>query len=266
MREYATYLARKCIVKEPGLRTLSSILDLFKIAKTKGSKIIKISERTTIIRRGSYNGHLIEVVALSPSEESEKKYIERLFDYIPKSGLSPISDLKDDDHNLVSSAIWCQIDDQKFIFGSDLENGFSDQSGWNGVLNDIDAPDLSVNFVKIPHHGSPNAFQKETWESFSKSAKPISIVTPYSKGHPPLPDPKILEKISAFSKSVYVTSKSTLEKPQKIYKNIPFEQSYGIENWSYIKFPQQVGYVSTSMKPDGINTCKVVLEKPAYKI
>jgi hypothetical protein len=265
LREYGLYLSRKSLVNEPGLKSLSYIFSTIKKAQRQGANVVKISERTQIIRKRDYQGHVIEMVALSPSEESVKAYCKLLYDYIPKDNFSTIKNVTDKDHNLVSTAIWCQIDGENFIFGSDLEFGRSDNSGWRGVLKNIDSPDLSTSFVKIPHHGSSNAYDDSVWSAFSNSVKPISVATPYSKTHAPLPDPKILDKIKKFSKDVYVTSKATTENPKKIYGDIPFENSYGIKAWSYIKQPQQIGYVNTSFSTNGKANHKITLKKPAFK-
>ena len=265
LREYRTYLARKNIISEPGLKSLAFILRQFKEAKERGSNIVKISERTEIIRKNTYKGHEIEMLALSPSEDSVRTYCELLHEYIPKNDSSPITNLSDKDHNLVSSAIWCKIDDKIFIFGSDLENGFSKHSGWEGVLNNIDSPELSPCFVKIPHHGSPGAYHDAIWKKFSMKSKPISVVTPYNKSSSPRPDRETLDNISKHSESVFVTSSVKFENPKKLYKEIPIEASYGINSWSYLKYPQQIGYIKALYSPADNSTGEIILKKPAHQ-
>jgi len=266
LREYRAYLARKSILSEPGLKSLAFILDHFKKAKEHGANIVKISERTEIIRKREFGDHIIEMIALSPSEDSIKAYCEKLYDCIPNDDSSPIKNIKDRDQNLISTAIWCKIDDRTFIFGSDLENGFSIHSGWNGVLNNIDSPNLSSSFVKIPHHGSPNAYDEKLWKAICKLGKPNSVVTPFSSTKKsPLPNRDVLEKIKDYSKEVYITSQAKLEKPKKIYKDIPFENSYGIRSWYYIKYPQQVGFVKAIISTKDNSVDRILLNKPAYK-
>jgi len=265
LREYRAYLAKKNILGEPGLKSLAFILTKFKEAKKHGANIVKISERTEIIRKKLFQGHNIEMIALSPSEDSINAYCQLLYDYIPTDNSSPIKSVSDRDHNLVSSSIWCKIDDKIFLFGSDLENGFSKYSGWNGVLNNIDSPELSPSFVKIPHHGSPNAFHKDAWQLFSQSGKPTSVVTPYNRTHKPRPDKTVLENIYGYSEAVYVTSMAKFENPKKLYKDIPLEISYGINSWSYIKYPQQVGYVKAVFSTENNSINKISVKKPAYK-
>ncbi|BBO83480.1 hypothetical protein DSCO28_40460 [Desulfosarcina ovata subsp. sediminis] len=264
-REYKAYLARKHLVNEPGIKSFASIVEKINKAKHKDANIVQISERTQIIRRNNYNNHEIEMIALSPSEESITKYCQLLYGLIPTDNQSPIKNISDKDHNLISSAIWCKIDNLVMIFGSDLEKGSSKYSGWRGVLNNRDCPDLSSSYVKIPHHGSPNAYSTQIWQSFSNSNNVISVVTPYNRSGSPRPDQKVLEKISEHSDSIYITSLAKFEDPKKFYKEIPFETSYGINSWDYIKQPQQVGYVKVSFSTSDNHDNKVFLKKPAYK-
>lgn len=265
LKEYASYLARKKILNEPGLKTFSDIFLLIEKAKKSGANIIKLSERKEVIRKGLYKNNTIEMISLSPSEDSEKKYIERLYKFIPKVKGASIKDLKDSEQNIISSAIWCEINNVRFIFGSDLENG-TNFSGWSGVLNNLDSPNLSATFVKIPHHGSPNAFNENIWKIFSNDSKvPVSVTTPYIKSRALRPDPVILKKISNYTKNIYVTSKFNFKSPQKIYNNVDLESGYGVIDWKYIKMPNQIGFVKTTIPLNNESEIKVVTKNPAYK-
>ncbi|MBC8444377.1 hypothetical protein H8D83_02205 [Candidatus Woesearchaeota archaeon] len=265
LEEYARYLIRKKIINEPGLLGLKNILDLFQKAKESGSNLMRLAERTQIIRKKHYGNHMIEMISLSPSENSEREYCERLYNCIPIDKPASIKDLKKSDQNLISSAIWCEIDDKRFVFGSDLENHSSRHSGWNGVLNNKDVPNLSALFVKIPHHGSPNAYNDNIWRVFSKDQKPLSVVTPYSKTTALRPDPNTIKNISKFSKDIYVTSRITFEKPQKIYKELDSTFVHGIESWKYIKLPNQLGFIKTTIQTNPDPDIEIFVKKPAYK-
>lgn len=262
LREYAAYLARKKIVGERGFKSLSFILDKIKQAKERGANVIKISERTEIIRKKQFGSHKIEMIALSPSEDSISRYCETLFQCIPKEKSDVIKAIKRSDQNLVSSAIWCKINNQVLIFGGDLENGVSLFSGWNGVLRNLDSPELAASFFKVPHHGSPTSYSENLWTTISPDKTTTSIVTPYNPSK--LPDSDILKKIKNHSNDVLITSKAKFEKPEKLYKKVPLKSSIGIKSWDYIKLPQQIGFVHLLLSCQDGSDKQVYLSKPAY--
>ncbi len=264
LREYRMYLAKKQTLREPGLVELASIFKKIKEAKENGANIVKLSERTEILRPKKYGENFLEMVALSPSEESVGKYIEVLFDAIPTKDGEYIYAVDDSSHNLISSAVYLKIDNVSLIFGSDLENGINEFTGWRGVLNNIDSPDLSTNYVKVPHHGSDGAFFKPIWEEFGKSNKIISVITPYNRLTNPLPRVEVIERIKEFSQKIAITSRVRTTRPAKIYNQRITQNLHGAKSWRYLVKPRQAGCVIATLSTIDGSLVDLKLTKPAY--
>ena len=264
IREYRTFLAKKHILGEPGLVSLANIFKKFAQAKKAGAHILNISERTEIVRRNMYGDQEIEIIALSPSEDSIKKYVQLLHKAILlKNGDFP-SEIKDREHNLLSSAILCKIGELSLIFGSDLEIGDNKYMGWKGVMRNPDSLDLAAHFVKVPHHGSENAFYEPIWKEFSKNNFPVSVITPYDRESDPLPRIKIIRKIANFSNTIAITAKTKTVSPNKIYDGKIVRNLHGVRSWRYLVKPDQIGCVKLSLSPSNGNVANIDLIKPAY--
>jgi hypothetical protein len=107
------------------------------------------------------------VTVLHPSEE-------RLRQLIRMSSVGP---------NRFSSAVLIDWGERSVLLGADLE-----RPEWVSL---VEAPRLSLgNPIKVPHHGSPGAFDK-TWvgdtATTPENASRRSLVAPFDK-HPKLPD------------------------------------------------------------------------------
>ncbi len=265
IREYRLFLAKKHLLSEPGLVELASIFKKFEQAKKAGAHILKISERTEILRRARYGSNEVEMIALSPSAESITRYVQRLHKAIPRKDGDFTGELEDADHNLLSSAIFCRVGDACLMLGSDLEIGENENMGWRGVLLNPDSPGLAAQFVKVPHHGSRNAFYERAWRAFSRNTFPISVITPYDRMFDPLPRAEVVEKISKFSNTTAITAKTKTARPEKIYGERIVRNLYGIKEWKYVVKPDQIGCVRVSLSPiSGAVSCMDIVN-PAYR-
>ena len=261
LREYRTYLAKKHVLRELGLTELANIFSAFKKARDCGAHICKISENTSLTPISEDN---IKIIALSPSEESENKYIEILHKSIPKKDGDTIPSLKDREHNLISVVLYIEINELRLVFGGDLENGNCNYTGWKGIINSPNFGDLSADFMKVPHHGSPNAFYKPIWDKISKNNRPFSVVTPYNRSTPPLPRTDILENIQNYSSHLAVTSKFRTSKPSKIYDSQVTKNMHGVIDWKYLVKPKKVGSVEAFFSSKTGNLVDYKIKNPAY--
>lgn len=265
IKEYREYLARKEFLDPPsGLRKFAAVLRKIAEAKDRRANIIRIAERTEIIRKMKYGKHEIEMIALSPSAESVKKYVELLFDAIPKEDGDSVKHLSDSHHNLLSSAIWCSIGNLRLVLGSDVERGDDNQTGWDGILNNIDCPDLSSHLVKVSHHGSSKAFHEPAWKIFSRDARPISIITPFTRLADPLPRDSELKKIAIYSNAVAVTARTEFVKPKRIYDRTILKHFRGVKKWQCILEHEESGYVHVSFSVDDGSVINFDTVPPAY--
>lgn len=264
LREYRAYLAKKGVLGEPGLRELGNIFKRFEEAKDKGAKIVRLSERTEIIRKGRYGDYDIEIIALSPSAESINQYVKLLYKAIPTKDGDVVKVIHDSHHNLLASALYCQIGQLTLILGSDLEIGNNDQTGWRGVLANKDSPDLSAHVIKVPHHGSENAFYAPVWQAFSQNNHLVSVITPYMRLSDPLPTLEILQKISHYSQVIAITTKTKSIEPRKRYGRTIIQQFQGVRKWHCLVDPRQIGFVDMDLCIDDGTIANLNVVKPAY--
>ncbi len=262
MREYREYLAKQAVSGEPGLRGLGIIFDMLKRAESSGATVIRLGQRTSIIRKDTYNGHTVEVLGLSPSARSIEKYRDILFKAIPVNDGDKITFVSDEEHNLLSASIWIEVDNIKVILGADLEAGSCDNTGWRGVLRDVDCPSLAANLVKVSHHGSENAIHIPVWEKFSESNKPVSVITPYDRAKEPLPREEALKVIKQYSSEVAVTSTTKFLKPKKVYPKDVVSNLRGVINWRCKQENNEYCFVDIDIANDGNYSIK--LGAPAF--
>lgn len=264
IREYRLFLAKKHLLSEPGLVELASIFKKFEQAKKAGAHILKISERTEILRKSRYGDNEVEMIALSPSAESVTRYVQRLHKAIPRKDGDSSGELEDADHNLLASAIFCRVGDACLMLGSDLEIGKNENMGWRGVMLNPDSLDLASQFVKVPHHGSKNAFFEPVWRVFSGKTSPVSVITPYERTSDPLPQAEVIKKISRFSNTTAITARTRTARPEKIYGQQIVRNLYGVKEWKYVVKPDQIGCFRISLSPiTGAVSCMDIV-RPAY--
>jgi len=269
LREYRAYLEKQYFLNNGVLlEKLGKILGKVEIAKGKGSQVIRIAERTEIIRRGNFGANDVEMLALSPSEESVRRYVEILFRAIPKLNGDKLKELSGSQHNLLAAAIWISFNKTRIILGSDVEQGDSNGlTGWSKIISSIDGPDLSAHFVKVSHHGSSNAFHRNAWEKHAANNFPIAIITPYVKLEIPLPTEDNIEQIAKYSHPVVVTSKHHLSHAKKIYARsvLKHTQMMGMRKLKIISEDQEISsWVSVSISSLNGSVVDCVAGSSAY--
>lgn len=165
---------------------------------------------------------------------------------------------------MLLSAIWCSIGSLRLVLGSDVECGDDNQTGWNGILNNIDCPDLSSHLVKVSHHGSSNAFHEPAWEIFSRDARPISVITPFARLADPLPQDSELQKIATYPNVVAVTTRTEFVKPKRIYDRTILKHFRGVKKWRCLLEHEKTGYVHVSFCVDDGSVINLDAVPPAY--
>ncbi len=187
-----------------------------------------------------------------------------LFKVIPTKDGEVFDVIHDSQHNLLASAIYYQIGQLKLILGSDLEIGNDDQTGWRGVLENKDSPELSAHVIKVPHHGSETAFYEPAWRAFSQHSQLASVITPYIRSSPPLPRGEILRKISKYSNDIAITAKTKVIEPRKRYDRTIIQQFQGVRKWGCLVEPGQIGSVIMDLCIDDGTIVRSDVVKPAY--
>jgi len=220
VRELTAYLTHRGIKGNPGAKKFSIILEAFNKAVSNGAERRYLGANTQIIpaQKRTVNGKpiKIEVLSLSPLAEDEEVYNNLLKDALVEPG-KELRQIPDRQHNLIASAIRIAVGKVVVILGSDVEKGESQNSGWHGIMNSIDSSNMCIKMLKVPHHGSPNAYCKNAWEEHCKLGKIISIITPYSRGVGPRPSEKDIKRISHYSEYIGITSQLKFLRPVDVY-------------------------------------------------
>jgi len=266
LRELAAYMVRRGVKGSPGAVSLSSVLKSLKRAVDNGAESRRLGAMTQIIPRQyvtlSGRNIEVEVLSLSPLAEDEEAYVDILRKAFQDQNRQIIG-IPDTDHNLIASAIWISAGQMVALLGSDVERGKNRSRGWRGIVGSIDGPDLAVKTIKVPHHGSSNAYYKEAWEEHSRNGKVTSVVTPYIRGKQPRPSKEDIERIGYYSIHVGLTTHVSYLRAVDVYdravaKRLP-------ENLRVIQPSKECGMITVRYDLQG-NAILHKAVRPAYWI
>ena len=143
----------------------------------------------------------IAITCIAPCEndieEYNNKYNECLAKAFKNKGLSNDFAIQSDLHNIISVALIIEFGSLKILLGGDVTN-----ESWQEIYKDERYPLLKSNlvFLKVPHHGSDGAYNKEIWDNWGKNYE--IIISPYNRSR--IPKTQILEKIMTHSSKIRV--------------------------------------------------------------
>jgi hypothetical protein len=155
-----------------------------------------------------------EVYALSPSDTAITLGFQEIGQLLPQPGM-PKRRAVAQSPNHVSVALWVIIEDLHILLGSDLEHVPDHRLGWKAVLLSPTKPSGRAHIIKIPHHGSSNAYCRDVWTQMGASA-PIGLLSPFSSGSLPLPTRKDLDLIRAHTPHIYITGSPNRGHPSQL--------------------------------------------------
>jgi beta-lactamase superfamily II metal-dependent hydrolase len=238
-------------------------------AKDKGSQLKDLSEMTLVFdkRIKTENDCFIDIrmMALSPSAESKVKYREELIKAINIEEGSFLVEKDCTDHNLISVALVLTVGNLQVVFGGDVEAGTNDETGWSGIVSNVNESPLWAHIVKVPHHGSENAHNDLAWERFCSRGKPIALVAPFLNGSVALPKESDIERIKALSQKVGVTGYTNLETRLKKYytRDVVRSIESTVRTMKIIERPAKPGLIRVRYTLDGKMTDHIA--KPPAK-
>jgi hypothetical protein len=146
-----------------------------------------------------------EVWSLSPSDKQKAAFLAQIAAQRPAVRKTKKRAAADDPNHL-SAVLLVRIGDDGILLGADLENHSDPELGWDSIINRKGGPQpIKALFFKIPHHGSQNAHNDNVWDELL-AAKPVAIVTPYSRLRDPLPTKADRDRILAKAEMSYCTS------------------------------------------------------------
>ncbi|MEW6376036.1 MAG: hypothetical protein AB1502_09660 [Thermodesulfobacteriota bacterium] len=150
---------------------------------------------------GSFNA---EVYALSPSDAAITLALREIGELLIPKAKTPKRRAIAQRPNHVSVALWVVAGNLHILLGSDLENYPDNRLGWLAIVLSRNRPRGHAFVVKVPHHGSSNAYCKEMWHEMVVP-NPIALLTPFASGVSPLPKEMDVAKIRTHTSQIYCT-------------------------------------------------------------
>jgi len=247
IRELKKYICRQTVAGRKVLSGFSEVLNTMENSPRKGSQTRRLSELTAIAETP-----YAKLIALSPSSSNIKKYMEKLFRAIPEVG-KPVLPMNDNEHNLISAALFLKFGKLQAIFGSDLETANDKSVGWNAIVYNDDCPEMWADFVKVAHHGSTNGYNSEAWEEHCKYGRPVAAITPFLKGSVCLPESDLLNLLKDKVSKLYLTSFPKYRTDINKYYRKDVERSIRnrTRNFKIIEYPDKAGFVRFRFNSDG---------------
>ncbi len=125
------------------------------------------------------------------------------------------------------------------ILGADLEAGNNPKAGWNAVM-DLPRVPHKATLVKVPHHGSNDAFHEGLWRELS-AEDALAIVTPLAKGANRLPGDEDIQRLFRVTSRVLLGAQPSLGKSHrdresaKILKRYHGRDVFELRGWGHIR-------------------------------
>lgn len=154
-----------------------------------------------------------EIFSLSPSDKAFGLSIREIGQLIPREN-APKRRIVAQYPNHVSVVLWVTIADYSILLGSDLENVADGDLGWKAVISSSTRPSAQALIVKVPHHGSRNAYSEHMWREMA-AREPIGLLTPYSRGNKPLPTGADIMNIQKHTSQLFITG-DVVRRPEKM--------------------------------------------------
>ena len=155
----------------------------------------------------------VRVTALSPSDAAvtlAKRELALLFPQEEGTRRRAVARRPND----ASVAIWISIGNRHFLLGADLETQPSDHVGWKAVVLSSNRPNARASVIKIPHHGSPNAYYREMWIEMA-GVNPIALIAPFASGTRSLPQTSDVARIRRHTDAIYCTGQPSGWRPPR---------------------------------------------------
>lgn len=179
-----------------GVRELIDCLSV--CAQRKVTPIFCIANRV-LGRNGS-----TELECLSPTDAD----IQQMLNDLPKLFADKVGRIPAPNRNDTAVALLIAANENLILLGADLENG-SPGRGWNAVCSDAWTRATQASLVKVPHHGSPNAFAENLWSDRILRTAP-AVIVPYARGVRKLPQLEDIARIREYNEEIYLAADNAL--------------------------------------------------------
>ncbi|RIK98931.1 MAG: hypothetical protein DCC71_20735 [Proteobacteria bacterium] len=155
-------------------------------------------------RAGSDTAVPVHIRSVSPSPGARRLGMKEIGAFLPrvketKRRAVPL------DPNQQSVAVWVQVGNTQALFGADLENSSDVHIGWQAVLRSPRLPSGQADILKVPHHGSKNAYCRDLWEA--KLISPATaLITPFASASRPVPNEADCARIALHTDRAFLTA------------------------------------------------------------
>jgi hypothetical protein len=106
--------------------------------------------------------------------------------------------------NASSVVVWITVGETSILLGGDLEVQSDATRGWTAVIGAEMRDGARATLVKIPHHGSTNAYDAEMWIQMLVE-NPIAVLSPFIWGRHGLPNTTERAVICAHTDRAFIT-------------------------------------------------------------
>lgn len=100
--------------------------------------------------------------------------------------------------------LWVEVADATILLGADLQETDEDETGWTAVIGCRRGTERRSEVFKVPHHGSPNAYQPLVWRDLLID-EPEAVLCPHHRGSNQLPSRDDLDRLCRLA-NVHVTA------------------------------------------------------------
>ena len=205
----------------------------------------------------------VEVHALSPSDAAMTLALREIGQLMPNAG-APKRRVISQTPNHASVALWIIIEDLNILLGSDLENHPPNNLGWKAVLLSKNRPAGRALVVKIPHHGSSDAYNRDMWDQMVLS-DPIALLTPFASGVKPLPSTTDIGRIRKHASQIYCTGQPSGSHPPRRDRSVERTIRETVRTQRLVH--GRMGHVRVRFKAgEGLNNARIELFEGAYAV
>lgn len=196
---------------------------------------------------------ILEIRSFAPTGNMVNKYQNRIVSCFDGDHFARHR-AKNPRHNQVSAALHLRYGETVVLLCGDVE-----KAGWKDALQNFGPQALDSDVVKVSHHGSSTGYIKSLWASFSRTGKPVAVVTPYELHN--LPHSDALRHIMEHSESLYSTSLASMPRTRASYDlltdrmlNATFKEIQPLTSPGFLDFKS--GRCSFLIEPDGQIRCE----------
>ena len=212
--------AQKARLSDTGLDEMAGVIDILLQRRLPGQREESVAptwaaEGMTLLRRdaGPTSKTTMQVIALSPSNATLTLALHELRPYLPRLA-GPERRAPRLTPNQRSVVVYAKVGTRAVLLGGDLENTTNPATGWNAIVQSHLRPTVRSEVFKVAHHGSANADNKDVWREMLTEA-PVACLTPFSRGHSPLPTPQDLRRLGEHTHRGFCTRPARGPKPPR---------------------------------------------------